>query len=112
MKSFTRRDFVRTAALAAAAARAVASVRAADAPAATATSASSAQPTMRWIDGAAPSAPVGTTWGVPWPRGEHARNTSFALRSAGGDAVPVQSWPLAYWPDGSLKWTGHAIAPT
>ncbi|GAA0529634.1 hypothetical protein GCM10008941_06270 [Rhizomicrobium palustre] len=20
----------------------------------------------------------------------------------------MQSWPLAYWPDGSLKWTGHA----
>jgi hypothetical protein len=23
--------------------------------------------------------------------------------------VPVQSWPLAYWPDGTVKWTGHAI---
>jgi len=24
--------------------------------------------------------------------------------------VPVQTWPLAYWPDGSLMWTGHAIS--
>src|SRR5205807_772309 len=22
---------------------------------------------------------------------------------------PVQTWPLAYWPDGTLKWTGHAL---
>ena len=22
----------------------------------------------------------------------------------------MQSWPIAYWPDGSLKWTAHAIA--
>ena len=22
----------------------------------------------------------------------------------------MQSWPLAYWPDGSLKWTAHALA--
>ena len=26
--------------------------------------------------------------------------------------MPVQSWPLAYWPDGSLKWTGHAVDST
>ena len=23
--------------------------------------------------------------------------------------MPLQSWPLAYWPDGSLKWSAHAI---
>jgi len=23
--------------------------------------------------------------------------------------VPVQSWPIGYWPDGSLKWTAHAV---
>ena len=22
--------------------------------------------------------------------------------------MPVQTWPLAYWPDGSLKWIGVA----
>src|SRR4030095_13087140 len=25
--------------------------------------------------------------------------------------VPLQSWPLAWWPDGALKWTAHAHAP-
>jgi hypothetical protein len=24
----------------------------------------------------------------------------------------VQSWPLAYWPDGTVKWTGHAVDST
>jgi hypothetical protein len=38
-----------------------------------------------------------------------ATNTPLALRTADGTAVPVQSWPLAYWPDGSIKWTGHAV---
>ena len=23
--------------------------------------------------------------------------------------MSLQSWPLAFWPDGSLKWTAHAI---
>ena len=26
--------------------------------------------------------------------------------------APLQSWPLAFWPDGSLKWTAHALPPT
>jgi hypothetical protein len=34
------------------------------------------------------------------------------LNTSAGEAVPVQSWPLAYWPDGSLKWTGHALPST
>jgi hypothetical protein len=45
------------------------------------------------------------TWGVPWPRGQVTVDTPFRL----GD-VPVQSWPLATWPDGSLKWSGHAAS--
>jgi hypothetical protein len=28
--------------------------------------------------------------------------------TADGKAIPVQTWPLAYWPDGSLKWSGIA----
>jgi hypothetical protein len=31
------------------------------------------------------------------------------LRPSGrGPQLPLQTWPLAYWPDGSLKWTAHA----
>jgi hypothetical protein len=64
----------------------------------------------RWIDGAPPARHEGVTWGVPWPRGLHGRRTAFSAASPDGQAVPVQTWPLAYWPDGSLKWTAHAVA--
>ena len=47
---------------------------------------------------------------MPWTRGKHRANTQFTLRDVQGHTLPVQSWPIAYWPDGSLKWTAHAIA--
>ena len=64
---------------------------------------------LHWLDGP-PGESAGCAWGVPWPRGRLARNTTLALATADGTAIPVQSWPLAFWPDGSVKWTGHAIA--
>ncbi len=36
------------------------------------------------------------------------RAATFNLTDAQGKALPLQSWPLAYWPDGSLKWSGLA----
>jgi hypothetical protein len=51
--------------------------------------------------------PTGISWGVPWPQGTVRPNSGFSL-SATGAALPLQSWPLAYWPDGSLKWSGFA----
>lgn len=112
MPSLSRREFVRTAALAAAAANVSAVTTAAQsAPRSAGPAAASSAPTVRWLDGAPPAAPLGTTWGMPWPRGRHGRDTAFAARDAEGRPVPVQSWPLATWPDGSLKWTAHAIPP-
>ena len=32
------------------------------------------------------------------------------LTTASGTRLGVQTWPVAYWPDGSVKWTGHALA--
>lgn len=66
---------------------------------------------LRWLDGAAPALHTGVTWGMPWPRGRVRRDAQFALRRDGHD-VGVQSWPLAYWPDGSVKWSAHALPPT
>ncbi len=63
---------------------------------------------LHWLDGR-PAAPTGTAFGLPWPRGQLSTSTAFALTGDDGTAVPVQSWPLAYWPDGTLKWTGHTI---
>jgi hypothetical protein len=65
---------------------------------------------LHWLDGT-PVLSTGATLGVPWPRGQVTRSTGFALTDGTGTRVPVQSWPLAYWPDGSLKWTGHAVDP-
>ncbi len=114
MPTLSRRDFVRTAALAAAGARvstvAAASEAASSRPGADKPS-PSARSTVRWLDGTPNAAPLGTTWGMPWPRGRHGRDTTFAVRDASGRAVAAQSWPLATWPDGSLKWTAHAIPP-
>ncbi|MER7400698.1 Tat pathway signal sequence domain protein [Streptomyces sp. NPDC000151] len=61
-------------------------------------------------DGGLGAAP-GSTLGVPWPKGAYAKDQTFTLTDDGGASVPVQTWPLAYWPDGSLKWTAHAIGP-
>jgi hypothetical protein len=68
---------------------------------------------VHWLDDRVSAVPQGVTWGTPWPRGKQRHAKDFALR-APGDAsrpVPLQSWPLAYWPDGSLKWTAHALPP-
>lgn len=63
---------------------------------------------IRWIDDSAPAHDVGVSWGIPWPRGEVPADESFGLYSESGEPLPLQSWPLAYWPDGSLKWSGFA----
>jgi hypothetical protein len=64
----------------------------------------------RWLDGRAPAINTGATWGMPWPQGKHKHTaTHFSLREEGGAPIALQSWPLAYWPDGSLKWTAHAL---
>lgn len=66
--------------------------------------------TLSWLEGA-PRAHDGSTLGVPWPRGTLGKDTTFALTDKTGKAIPVQTWPLATWPDGSLKWSAHAVAP-
>lgn len=66
---------------------------------------------LRWLPGHAPASFEGVTWGTPWPQGRVAADAGFELHDAHGKRVPVQSWSLAHWPDGSLKWSAHALAP-
>lgn len=63
-----------------------------------------------WLGDEAPAAACAVTWGLPWRRGALAKGNGLTARSADGSVVPLQSWPLAYWPDGSIKWTGHAVS--
>jgi len=64
---------------------------------------------LAWL-GATPPQPVGVAWGVPWERGRLRRDEPLALCDAEGRPQALQSWPLAYWPDGSVKWSAHAAS--
>ncbi|WP_394814572.1 exo-rhamnogalacturonan lyase family protein [Streptomyces chisholmiae] len=64
---------------------------------------------LRWLEDR-PGWFAGAQWGTPWPQGAVPGDQSFTLTAEGGAEVPLQSWPLAYWPDGTLKWSGHALA--
>ena len=46
------------------------------------------------------------SFGTVWPEGE-VRECVFDVSDQEGHAVPVQSFPAALWPDGSLKWVRH-----
>jgi hypothetical protein len=67
--------------------------------------------TLGWLGQQVPGSVAGVTWGTPWPRGQVPAGSGFSLSASEGAAPELQSWPLAYWPDGSLKWTAHAIGP-
>jgi len=60
---------------------------------------------VKWLEGT-PDINLGSTFGLPWQRGQHPAN-STSFQSSSGE---LQSWVTAYWADGSIKWTGHAIA--
>lgn len=68
------------------------------------------QVTLQWLSDEAPSVSTGVSWGVPWPRGEVEEDETYRLTTENGEALPLQSWPMAYWPDGSVKWTGFSSA--
>ena len=62
---------------------------------------------LGWLGGA-PGLETGVSWGVPFPRGAVSKSQTFTLSGGDGAALPLQSWPLAYWPDGSMKFIGFA----
>jgi hypothetical protein len=62
---------------------------------------------LHLLDGEALRLDSGVSFGVPWPRGSVKRDATFNLVAASRQ-LPLQTWPLAYWPDGSLKWSGFA----
>lgn len=63
---------------------------------------------LGWLDGEEPSVKSGATWGQAWPRGALEPGQPLRLVNERGGKVALQSWPTAYWPDGSVKWTAHA----
>ena len=67
-----------------------------------------AQVPVKSLGGRTSRAEEGITWGIPFQKGEIKKGQTFTLTAGVGSAVPVESWPLAFWPDGSLKWVGFA----
>jgi len=67
---------------------------------------------LHWLEQPLPGIDQGVSWGVPWPQGTVVPGAEFSLKDGQGKTLPLQTWPLAYWPDGSLKWSGFAaVAP-
>ncbi|MGW2825202.1 exo-rhamnogalacturonan lyase family protein [Streptomyces sp. NPDC001443] len=111
MSPIPRRSLLKAAAVAGAAAQFSWALGSGTAQAAPAAAAADDDPvTLDWLEDGGLGAAPGSTLGVPWPMGTYQEDQTFALTDADGRAVPVQSWPIAYWPDGSLKWTAHAVA--
>lgn len=112
MSPISRRSLLSAAAAAGAAAQFSWALGSTTAQAAPRQAAAGPEPvTLKWLEDDGLGAAPGTTLGVPWPKGAYAKDQTFSLTTADGRQVPVQSWPLAQWPDGSLKWTAHAIGP-
>jgi len=67
---------------------------------------------MDWLGDSPPLIEQGVTWGVPWSRGSVEKEEEFNLTDREGNEMPLQTWPMAYWPDGSVKWMGCASVST
>ncbi|MGD6750710.1 Tat pathway signal sequence domain protein [Streptomyces sp. BH105] len=112
MSPIPRRSLLKAAAVAGAAAQFSWALGDKKAQAAPAAAAADAEPvTLGWLEDGGLGAAPGATVGVPWPKGAYEKGQEFALTAEDGKQVPVQTWPLAQWPDGSLKWTAHAVGP-
>lgn len=62
---------------------------------------------LHWI-GSVPEQDKPVSFGVPFSEGEVRAESTLRLLTDKGETIPVDTWPLAYWPDGSVKWSGVA----
>jgi hypothetical protein len=64
---------------------------------------------VHWLEGT-PLMNSGATFGLPWSRGKyHPSRTAFICSGESGTRIPLQYWVKGYWPDGSIRWSAHAI---
>ena len=62
---------------------------------------------MKWLkERSQKQLPV--TFGAPWARGMLPKGTVLSMTGEDGKAVPSQVKNIAFWPDGSVKWTAHS----
>lgn len=62
---------------------------------------------LHWIGGV-PSKDKPVSWGIPFDEGFVKPDECWVLKTGKNEKVAVDTWPLAYWPDGSVKWMGVA----
>ena len=60
---------------------------------------------MHWLKGRSEGGYV--TFGVPWERGEKTEEIYYTPYSPNGIAAPYQEKPIAYYSDGSVKWSSY-----
>jgi len=69
------------------------------------------EPNLRWLAG--PTGPEalshGLSFGIPWPKGRYQSGQPFNIK-ANGRIFPLDSREIAFWADGSLKWTAHSFS--
>ncbi|KAJ5098563.1 hypothetical protein N7532_005564 [Penicillium argentinense] len=67
-------------------------------------------PNLRWLNNEGPDAlHAGISFGMPWSRGLYRTGQTFVIEGD-GTQWPLDSRELAYWADGSLKWTAHSVS--
>lgn len=64
---------------------------------------------LGWLGTQEPRAHTGFTFGHPWPQGQLQPSDGLLLIDENNNKRALQTWVTATWPDGSVKWTGHAI---
>lgn len=62
---------------------------------------------LHWI-GHTPQQNKAVSLGVPFNEGELYPEHTLQLMTDKGEMLPTDTWALAYWPDGSVKWKGIA----
>jgi len=60
---------------------------------------------LKWLSGEKDH----TVFGLPHKRGEISNKDTFVLKTDNG-VLPVQSYPMAYWNDGSVKWNCYCVS--
>ncbi|KAI0140594.1 hypothetical protein BJ166DRAFT_472697 [Pestalotiopsis sp. NC0098] len=70
-----------------------------------------AEARIKWLDAEQSSIGLqnGVSFGVPWPEGLYQPGQTFAIEGD-GHVWPLDARELAYWSDGSLKWTAHSVS--
>ncbi len=62
---------------------------------------------LQWV-GKTPNSSQGVSFGVPFDKGQVMPDTPLRLTTSDGKEVDIDTWTLAYWQDGSVKWQGVA----